>query len=567
MDAINNTIFALVPDATIPGGGTRSLLFQATFDNDVLHLPTGMPIRSEVIVSFGNATASGNSVPNVDINGNGVIDSDEARIRSVPSRVTLAVPSTTNVNQNPSLTDTLSDITTTGTVTFSNAQFDLGTSSGTVTATINGGTDGGHITNCAHLRSPGITINSGGFDFSPVDPLDLEACDTEDIGGTASCTAGDAACRWTSGDLVTFSQFGFDTSTAWLDAYDSAYGANFGEMEVGIPGPTGFSLLFTSSTRVTDYFVAGGTVGPLNADLINPTTTSAGAFGGEVTALKLNVDLSATGLLGGGSTATFGSLVLCGMSDLNLNGSSVSDILAIASTLLGGGSSAYTINAMSQLAFELTVAFADGEPSTFAQDHLFVGGCPCTHGTPGCPWDNGALITRDQGEWDATTSWYSAYNMVYAASFGLVEVGIPGSGGYSMSFTGSGNVSDYFVQIGTLQPLNADLADPTYSPSGRFGGEVLALQLNVDFSAAGLMGGTSGLSLGAMTLCNLDDASLDGVTVKDVLDIANILLGGGSVGSYSILEITLLAAELNAAFLDGTPSTFAQDHLFVGSCP
>ena len=62
MDATNNTIFSLVPEKTIPAGQSRTLLFQATFKNSVLNLANGMAIRSEVIVSFGNATASGNSM-------------------------------------------------------------------------------------------------------------------------------------------------------------------------------------------------------------------------------------------------------------------------------------------------------------------------------------------------------------------------------------------------------------------------------------------------------------------------------------------------------------------------
>ena len=66
MDATNNTVFSLVPEVTIPAGGTKSLLFQATFDNNVLDLAPGTSIRSEAIVSFGNATTSNASAPNID---------------------------------------------------------------------------------------------------------------------------------------------------------------------------------------------------------------------------------------------------------------------------------------------------------------------------------------------------------------------------------------------------------------------------------------------------------------------------------------------------------------------
>src|SRR5438094_3467924 len=110
MDATNNTIFSLVPEKTIPAGQSRTLLFQATFKNNVLNLANGTAIRSEVIVSFGNATATGNSTANVDINGNGQIDPDEAHVRSVPARVAMVVPPQINGNATPTLSDTPSDI-------------------------------------------------------------------------------------------------------------------------------------------------------------------------------------------------------------------------------------------------------------------------------------------------------------------------------------------------------------------------------------------------------------------------------------------------------------------------
>ena len=40
--------------------------------------PAGTNTRAEVIVSFGNARQGQKSAPNVDINGNGIIDGDEA---------------------------------------------------------------------------------------------------------------------------------------------------------------------------------------------------------------------------------------------------------------------------------------------------------------------------------------------------------------------------------------------------------------------------------------------------------------------------------------------------------
>src|SRR5437764_1597440 len=139
MDATNNTIFSLVPEKTIPAGQSRTLLFQATFKNNVLNLANGTAIRSEVIVSFGNATASGNSTANVDINGNGQIDADEAHVRSVPARIAMTVPPQINGNATPTLSATASDITSTDYATVSNDHNNLGATSGMVPVKADGG--------------------------------------------------------------------------------------------------------------------------------------------------------------------------------------------------------------------------------------------------------------------------------------------------------------------------------------------------------------------------------------------------------------------------------------------
>ena len=125
-DAHTNTLFSLVPEVTLPPGGTLTLLFSASFDNTVLHLVDGTPARAEIIVSFGNAAPGSMTAPNIDINGNGTIDANEVRVRSVPERAKLSVPAEVPGNAVVTLSDTLDDITTTGTVTFSNPVFNLG---------------------------------------------------------------------------------------------------------------------------------------------------------------------------------------------------------------------------------------------------------------------------------------------------------------------------------------------------------------------------------------------------------------------------------------------------------
>ncbi len=381
MDATDNTVFSLVPEKLIGPGETVSLLFQATFDNNTLHLSTGTSIRTETIVSFGNATIHGNSTANVDINGNGTIDDDEDHIRSVPARITMSVPGQTNATLHPTLSDTIGDISTTGTASVSNVTFNLGATSGTVTATVDGGTDGGKVTNCAHLTDPGMTVTSGAFTFTQVGSLDLQACDTEDVDSTQTgCTAGAPGCGWSTGDERSFGQFQWDASAGGAPVlttnYSSVYASSGGLLTVGIVGASTYSMTFTGSSFVLAYLPATGPDGTLSSDLIDPTSSAAGQFGGDTVALKLNIDYSAAGALPHAAPTPFGNLLLCNVTPAGLDGSTVGDLLAAANTLLSGTGSAYSVAEIAPLVRNVNDAFVGGTPSAFAQAHLFTGNCP-----------------------------------------------------------------------------------------------------------------------------------------------------------------------------------------------
>jgi hypothetical protein len=81
-----------------------------------------------------------------------------------------------------------------------------------------------------------------------------------------------------------------------------------------------------------------GTSGPLTSELIDPTSASSGVFGGNVAALRLDVDFSDAGLLIGASDLRFCDLTLCGFtSPTVINGMTVRQFEAATETLLGGG--------------------------------------------------------------------------------------------------------------------------------------------------------------------------------------------------------------------------------------
>ena len=166
---------------------------------------------------------------------------------------------------------------------------------------------------------------------------------------------------------------------------------------------------------------------------------------------------------------------------------------------------------------------------------------------------------------------------------GSVEVGIIGSLGFSMKFTAdtvlvcTGHpvptcvptsitpaqaIALYLPATTSPDVLDADLTDPTDSSSGVFGGQVLALQLNVDFNTAGVTVGTGG-NLGILHICNFAEGdsllgtpltatqatALNFQSINAVLAEANTVLGGGT-GSFglTIPELNELVDYLNNAF-------------------
>jgi hypothetical protein len=227
--------------------------------------------------------------------------------------------------------------------------------------------------------------------------------------------------------------------------------------------------------------------------------------------------------------------------------------------------------------------FAPPLGSFLAFNANFKGGvyvaCPqaiaasCTPGAPGCGWSNGDMIAFDQVDWGGTPGGNNAaailennYVSVYAPS-GELEVGIGGAAGFSMTFRSATGVLGYLPAFGPAGTLDADLVDPTSSASGAFGGDVVALKLNVDFSAAALIGGTSGLRFGDLTLCGFSSPpGLNGMTVAGFLGIANTVLGG-SASPFTVAEVAPIALELNGSFFTGVLSVFAQTHLVNGACP
>lgn len=181
---------------------------------------------------------------------------------------------------------------------------------------------------------------------------------------------------WNQGDLTTYTRDnwggdpGVDGGAALLVAsYDTVYSSTFGIVTVG--SASGFTMSFTDASSVLAYMPSVGPFAPLNGSSLNPILTSSGAFGSEVLGLEFNVDFSDAGLLPGSSGLRFGDLLLENFSaEPVFNGLTVRQFLGDVNTLLGGGSSAFTIPDLGTTVGDLNAAFSAGTPSAFAQAHL-----------------------------------------------------------------------------------------------------------------------------------------------------------------------------------------------------
>ncbi len=361
-----STPYSLSPKKSINPFDVLDLRFTATFNNSILNLAQGRQLRAEIIVTSGNAGTGPRTLLNVDIDGSGSLSSDEARVRSKARRLgTKSLPAPTNSPSSPvTISDTLADIATNGTVTFTNAVFDIGATTGTVRVNVDGGTDGGEITNCAKLTGSGVA---------------LQACSTVAVPAAVDpCEQpGAAGCGWEDGEVASYghNDWGNAASAAGLliaAHFATIYGG--GNLNVGIVGAAGFSLSLGDANAALAYLPDNGAPGILDGDVVDPTFTSSGAFGSNLVAAKLNIDYADAGVLTGSSGLGVGDLTICNLGS-SLDGQTVSDFLASANVLLGGGASTLTPTGASTLADQINTAFVDGIPSTFAQDHLVNGAC------------------------------------------------------------------------------------------------------------------------------------------------------------------------------------------------
>ena|ERR1700733_2094450 len=199
----------------------------------------------------------------------------------------------------------------------------------------------------------------------------------------AALSARDArADTFTTGEIVSYTQSDWSLdapASALLQAdFGNVYASNGFTLDVGV----GHSISFDNATAVQAYIPTPGLAAALTSDQLDPLTTSSGVFGGDATALALDVNFSDFGVLHGTSSTPFGSLLLTGFTGSlsGLNGMSVRDLLALAEAELGGSSTLYDLEDLDSIAAQVTGGFEDGVVTQFATDHIELP--PSTSETP-----------------------------------------------------------------------------------------------------------------------------------------------------------------------------------------
>lgn len=198
------------------------------------------------------------------------------------------------------------------------------------------------------------------------------------------------ATNFTAGEFVTASQvlWGEDpTSTNLSGVLEGKFNSVFAPsdlLEVGIPGPAGFSMIFDSADALIAYLPNGGAPGPLTADLLDPIMSASGFLGGGVVATALNVAFSDAGLLAHPPGVAFGDLVFQNLGLLvgdpesagvgpevaALDGMTVREVLSEADQVLGGAATPFTPEDMAQILDLTERAFNTGAVSNQADVYL-----------------------------------------------------------------------------------------------------------------------------------------------------------------------------------------------------
>ncbi|HEC21406.1 MAG TPA: hypothetical protein ENI95_00655 [Chloroflexi bacterium] len=179
--------------------------------------------------------------------------------------------------------------------------------------------------------------------------------------------------------------------------------------------------------------------------------------------------------------------------------------------------------------------------------------------TPPPAIEAGDFRTQTQGGWGSEAQGENpgAYrDEHFSACFpdGLIIGHSDDEGGFTALFTTAAAIEAFLPAGGEAGPFAASYVDPDPeagegSEAGVLAGQALALTLNIGFDQCDPDFGASDLDLAALIVADEASACF-GWTVQQVLDEANLVLGGG--GTLTPSEIGDCVAGINENFVDGT---------------
>jgi len=157
--------------------------------------------------------------------------------------------------------------------------------------------------------------------------------------------------------------------------------------------------------------------------------------------------------------------------------------------------------------------------------------------------------TQTQGGWGAAPTGGNAASLLHNSFAQVFPTGIRIGGINTLTFTSAASIERFLPAGGTAGVLSSSATDPLLSTGGVFAGQVLALQISVGFSDAGV------------TKRGLGQLMYQGRSVNDILAMANTVLGGNvaalSQWGWSLSKLNDVVDAINNNFIDGTTNAGA----------
>lgn len=186
----------------------------------------------------------------------------------------------------------------------------------------------------------------------------------------------------------------------------------------------------------------------------------------------------------------------------------------------------------------ITVTATDSAGNSISKTFTVkVGACPPTQ------------TTYTQGGWGTCPAGNNPGTLLAKYFSYVYPSGLTVGGTYTVKFTSASAIANALPLTGTPAALTKSYTNPT--SGNTFESQVIALKLNVDFSAKGLMPINQG-SLGNMKVVS---GKLAGYTVTQVLALCNKVLGGTTSAlpsGVSISDLTSICDSINGNFDNGT---------------